>query len=358
MKILTDPIMMIFIIIIFGYLVEKAKIFGFSFGIASILPVGVLVGVLIKSKAFEVNVDRFLLTTQTISSFGTVLFIAAIGLTSGNLIRKRFSRIHLYGFFIGSLMVLSSVLSMQILKKLPIDYSTLTGILCGALTSSPGLAALSDSSHINQSAATIGYGSAYLYGVFGIVLFVQIIGKYKKCQPAQPIANLSKNNNNLEMKDFIVLLTTIVVGKLIGYIRFPITDISIGSSGGILCCGIVVGVLKNKCVNYNLFRNIGLFLFLSGTSLSAGINFSSFSLFMNTLVGLVLTIIPILFGYILCQLLKISVWESLYIVAGGMTSSPAFGILEQNDAMPTYVPLYSISYLGALCTIIFSVRFL
>lgn len=99
--------MMIFIIIIFGYLVEKAKIFGFSFGIASILPVGVFVGVLIKSKAFEVNVDRFLLTTQTISSFGTVLFIAAIGLTSGNLIRKRFSGIHLYGFFIGSLMVLS-----------------------------------------------------------------------------------------------------------------------------------------------------------------------------------------------------------------------------------------------------------
>ena len=57
------------------------------------------------------------------------------------------------------------------------------GLLTGGLTSTPGLSAAQDV--VSESAdalsqLTAGYGIAYLFGVLGVVLFVQIMPKILK----------------------------------------------------------------------------------------------------------------------------------------------------------------------------------
>ena len=354
-NIFFDPFVIFCTVILLGYAVGQLKIFGFSLDLSAILLVAVFFGMM-----NPVDIQSIYSTMKTLSSFGTMLFISAIGVNSGNLLRRRFSKIHLYGFFIGSWMVITAIFTMKFFSCswLEMDDSVLAGILCGALTSTPGLATLSDSSHIDFSTATVGYGSTYLFGVLGTVLFIQILSKIKKVDFKHESTFQKKLHAVPKTKDFIFLQAIIIIGKIIGSISVPILDFSLGSSGGILCCGIIFGLMKKGDADYSLFRNIGLVLFLASSGISAGISFSGALILKNIIIGMLLTIIPILNGYMICLFLKINTVLSLGIVAGGMTSSPAFGVLMKNKTEATIASVYSMSYLGALCTIIIGMRIL
>lgn len=74
------------------------------------------------------------------------------------------------------------------------DISFLLGILCGALTSTPGLACVCDMRNIDPSVAFAGYGAAYLFVVIGVVLFVQVfLRKAEKPQSEKVVSGDPKN---------------------------------------------------------------------------------------------------------------------------------------------------------------------
>lgn len=62
----------------------------------------------------------------------------------------------------------------------PSDISV--GMMSGALTSTPGLAAAIDAT--GSANASVGYGIAYPFGVVGVVLFVQLVPKFLKTDMA------------------------------------------------------------------------------------------------------------------------------------------------------------------------------
>lgn len=356
-KLFSDPLVIFCVVLLVGFTIGKLRICGFSLDLSAILLVAVFLGILLAGADDLIDLQGVQTTMKTLSSFGTMLFIGAIGIHSGKLLQKGLSKTHIYGFLIGVWMVITAILTMKLLKH-RIDLSTLAGILCGALTSTPGLATLSDCSHIDPSCAAIGYGSAYIGGVLGIVLFVQMVSKMKKVS-FEPAFYYKKEHPKAPTTEaFIFLQATILMGRVMGCISIPVLNFSLGSSGGILCSGILLGFVSKRNGDYSLFRNIGLMMFLAGTGISAGVQFSGAFILKNIFIGILFTAIPILSGCVACRCFKIDMHSALAIIAGGMTSSPAFGVLMKKQKEDSVTSVYSMSYLGALCAIVIGMRML
>jgi putative transport protein len=72
------------------------------------------------------------------------------------------------------LVVVAAAVTWAAARLLGIPRDLAAGLFAGALTSTPGLAAVMESLPSGSQAA-VGYGVAYAFGVLGVVLFVQLI---------------------------------------------------------------------------------------------------------------------------------------------------------------------------------------
>ena len=139
-----SPFNLLFFIIIAGFAIGEIRIRRISLGIAGILFVAILAGFLINRP--EEYVEILIGTQSTMKIFsklGTSLFVSVIGLQTGSSV-KNDSKESLMAFMIGSVMSISGVMFIQLLSALDkaISYPTLLGVLCGALTSTPGLSSV------------------------------------------------------------------------------------------------------------------------------------------------------------------------------------------------------------------------
>ena len=154
----------LFLIICLGFLVGSISVKGISLDISAIIFVALLFGHL------GVTLPDIL------QKIGLILFIYTIGLQAGP------------GFFDSflnqgrdlAIMALVVVVSAGLvtwasISVLGIDKPIAIGLLSGALTSTPGLAAAIDVT--KSSLASIGYGIAYPFGVIGVILFVRLYPK-------------------------------------------------------------------------------------------------------------------------------------------------------------------------------------
>ncbi len=143
---LLSPLNLLFFIIVSGLTVGRIRIKSISVGIAEILFAAIFVGFLmnklIPNGSYEI-IANAQSTLKTFSKLGTALFVSIIGLQTGFSI-KNHSKSSVLAFVIGSLMSLSGVAMMILLSLLDksISYSSLLGILCGSLTSTPGLSSV------------------------------------------------------------------------------------------------------------------------------------------------------------------------------------------------------------------------
>lgn len=152
----------LFIIIAFGMIIGRIKIFGFSFDISAVIFVALLLG------------HYGMIVPDDFMKFGLLLFIFTIGIQAGPGFFEAFQK---YGrsLIITTLLALlsASVMLVFISKALNIDPDLAIGIFNGALTSTPGLAAAIEST--NSPLATVGYGIAYTFGVVGVILFINVL---------------------------------------------------------------------------------------------------------------------------------------------------------------------------------------
>ncbi len=360
LKDILSPIVIVFTIITIGLILSKIKIFGISLDLSAVLIIAIIMGCLIAEYLPYINNNMFENNMSLLSKIGTALFVSSIGISSGNSFANNFKKSNIVYFFIGSAMVCISFVFANIISIIDtnIDKSILSGMLCGALTSTPGLSAICESIGINSENAIIGYGCTYIFGVIGVVLFVQIISKKSTTNTN---TNIQVKNNNLTMpniESLIYIGLSVILGYILGNIS--IVNSSLGASGGILCSSILIGLLISKCNKEKLnssiltiYRNFGLVLFFAGSGLPAGLKLNSTFNLLWFIYGVILTIIPIIFGYILCRLIvHKSALETATTIAGGMTSTPAIGVLIRNQKLDPDLTIYSFTYIGALLSII------
>lgn len=368
-QVILSPITLTFLIIVAGYYLGRIRAFNISLDLAAVLIAAVAAGAvftvtpLVYDGAYMASMQS---NMKTLSSLGTSLFVSAIGIISGYSVRKDSIKSSVSYTILGAAMTVCGMIAMKVISAIDSDisYSSLLGILCGALTSTPGLSAVCELPHVISEEATLGYGSAYLFGVMFAVLFVQIITRKDSSRTDNVQQAKDQDTYTGVLGGLIQICLTVVIGNLIGSIELPIIKFSLGSLGGILCAGILVGCIVQSLIpgkrasekSIGLYRNLGLVLFFVGSGVPAGIRFEDGFHLKWIIYGVIITVAPILAGYLMCKvILKTSDRKTASIIAGGMTSTPAIGVLLKNQRAYD-LSLYSSVYIGALLMMTIGVR--
>lgn len=173
---LASTLMLMSFVIAVGIFIGKLKVAGVSLGVTFVLFVGILMG------HFGYTVDPEVL--KFIREFGLILFIFAIGLQVGPAFFASFKE---GGIRLNMLAVLAIVLNVAITVAIYfIDGHTsmtaLVGVMSGAVTNTPGLAAAQQSLSSTPEAVaeavntmSMGYAAAYPLGVLGIIASILLV---------------------------------------------------------------------------------------------------------------------------------------------------------------------------------------
>ena len=114
-----------------------------------------------------------------IGKLGLILFIYTIGMQAGPGFFESFKQQGRNLAIIATIIVASaSAITFAAFWWTGIEMPVAIGLLTGALTSTPGLAAAIDAT--GSPLVSIGYGIAYPFGVIGVILFVRLYPKFVK----------------------------------------------------------------------------------------------------------------------------------------------------------------------------------
>ena len=239
----TFLIFCILLIAAVGYAIGAITIKGINLGSA-----GVFVAALLFGAFFYGGLETNLTAggnsyasdaLKVIENMGLVFFVTAIGFIAGpnffSNLKKNFKSYIVLGLVIILSSGLACVLCYYMGRGSEKDAATfvaiLQGILSGALTSTPGFSAAKATTTTPdmEAAVTVGYGIAYLFGVVGVVLFVQLIPKLTK-------ANMEEERAKISSID--VGHKRIYNGKLVDIDDFGLAPFALAAA-----IGIIVSVL-------------------------------------------------------------------------------------------------------------------
>ena len=388
---LLVPLFFVFLISSLGYAIGAIKIKGVSLGTAGVLLVAILVGVLFSYVPDITLGDKTVVlwdaskssVLSTVSNIGTALFVTAVGLIAGPKFFRSFNKKMMSYVAMGAVIVLVGVGITVLISWLDKDMNVAmgTGLLSGSLTSTPAFGAAKESAGEMAGDVIAGYGIGYLYGVLGVVLFVQLMPKILKVDVAKEresfvaantiqIKEDGKKRWQLEEFGFFPFFITIAFGLLIGCVKVPIGGgnyFSFGSSGGTLIAGLIIGHfghigkidMKVSKQTLNFFRELGLVLFLVGAGVPGGVKFVSAFDWIYIVYGIIMATVPMILGFILGKFVfKLSIFNNLGSITGGMTSTPALGSLISVAGTDDVASAYAATYPFALVLIVVSCNLL
>ena len=216
-----------------GIYIGKLKIFGVSLGVTFVLFVGILMGHL----GYVVDSDIL----KFVRELGLILFIFSIGLQVGP---GFFSSFKKGGVVLNGLAVLVIALNVAIVLGIYFfgninDISALVGVMSGAVTNTPGLAAAQQaisqmSSPEQANLMASGYAAAYPLGVVGIILSMFVIKGIFRIKTDTEVKEIEDEQENSQLKPF--LLSIQVTNKLID-------DTTLVALHDIIQCNFVVSRL-------------------------------------------------------------------------------------------------------------------
>lgn len=372
-QVFKSDVMIVFSIAVLGYLLGSIHIKGLSLGTSGVLLVALVFG--------HFN----LLVPKVLQDVGLISFVTAVGFIAGPGFFRNFKKKAISYVLLGIIIILAgSATCVAVMKLAGIPTDLSVGMMSGALTSTPGLAAAIDSTKSDM--ASVGYGIAYPFGVVGVVLFVQLIPKILKIDIEKERERLSaaatqktetvetkKQYRYLDEFGLLAFALAAVLGVLIGKISIPLpggAEFSLGTSGGPLLAGLVMGhfahigpvAIDVPKKTLDVVREVGLALFLMGAGTNAGRGFLAVlaqhgvALF---LFGAVMTIVPMIIGYILAvKVFKIDVLSALGSICGGMTSTPALGTLMAVTKTEAVAISYAATYPLALIMVVLCCQFI
>lgn len=173
---------------------------------------------------------------------------------------------------------------------------------------------------------------------------------------------LGNDEKRLKETDFLPISLGILIGVLLGAVRFPffgLFDFSLGLTGGVLVAAIVLSKLgKTGPVIWSmsgsgnqLLRKLGLLMFLAAVGTHAGADIA------GTLgshgwkllwIGMAITVLPMIIACLAGHyLLRINFSSLLGAIAGSMTSTPGLAAAdaktETDAASVAYASIYPIA---------------
>lgn len=184
---LASTLVLYSFVIAMGIYLGKIKIGGISLGVTFVLFVGIIMG----HFGYIVNPE----VLKFIREFGLILFIFAIGLQVGPAFFSSFKK---GGITLNMLAVLIVVLNVAIavaiyfINRGYTSISAIVGVLSGAVTNTPGLAAAQQAAGSPAEADTMamGYAAAYPLGVCGIIIVILVLRKIFRVDIATEIKQL------------------------------------------------------------------------------------------------------------------------------------------------------------------------
>ena len=210
-------IMMYAIIISFGVLLGKIKIGGISLGVTFVLFVGIVAGHILHGQGISENS----MVLNFVQDFGLILFVYSIGLQVGPSFFTSFKQGGVRMNLIALGVVMLNIAVMLTLyytlcdRSDPHSLPMMVGVLCGAVTNTPGLGAANaaleqiGADHLGGSIPNIanGYACAYPLGVIGIISSIIILRFIFKVNYKKETENFeNRQTGQAAMKPHIVHL--------------------------------------------------------------------------------------------------------------------------------------------------------
>lgn len=401
MKTMALVLFFIFAIIVVGYLIGKISVKGVTLGTAAIFIVALFAGhfLNIGLDTIWANVAEDGTTSNAwptvkpyfsmLQNLGLVLFVSSVGLIAGPSFFKNLKKNAKSYVLLGTIIIVAGAGCCALITILApgMNSAMATGLLSGSLTSTPAFAAaqgaLEGTEFYNE--ISVGLAVAYPFGVIGVVLFVQIIPKILKANMDEEraklvVADSGADNAKKQLKLFEMdkfglgsFALVIMVGLVLGSICIPLgggNSFSLGATGGPLIMGLIcghfgrIGKLSLKVNEHmiSIFQELGLVLFLIGAGVDGGREFVAKLTEYGPLLfvwGAIMTLVPMLIGFFFAKyVLKLSLFNNLGSICGGMTSTPALGSLISMTGTSNVASAYAATYPIALILIVLLTQFL
>ena len=168
----AHAVIILSIVITLGVLLGKVKVGGISLGVTWVLFVGIILS------HFGLRIEP--VTLGFVKDFGLILFVYSVGLAVGPNFVSSFKKggLALNGW--ATLIVLLGCTCAYVIHRITgTSLITMTGVLYGAVTNTPGLGAaqqtVADATGAADPSLAIGYAMAYPLGVLGIIFSMLIL---------------------------------------------------------------------------------------------------------------------------------------------------------------------------------------
>lgn len=394
-----------FIIAFLGYLLGRINIKGVFLGTAGVFLIALLFGYLFTLDGLKLIpfFDHFYIENTSsevvghykmIETFGLVFFVTSVGFMAGPNFFHDFKQNAKSYILLGVVIILiGSALAWGFALLPGINSAYSTGVLSGALTSTPAFAAAKAGVEAgSEGLVALGHAVAYPFGVVGVVLFVQLVPKLlhidkeeEKLKMQQSFAgnhfkpNPWKGRIVIDDLGLAPMGLAIVMGIILGAASIPLsakgyggTTFSLGNTGGPLIMALIFGHFEHiGRINLSVpkstlvvFRELGLMLFLIGAGIEGGVELveqvaaSELGVMLviyGVVAGILMTLLPCVVGMLIARyLLKMPVFNYLGSITGGMTSTPALGALikvaESDDVASAYASTYPIALILVVVT--------
>ena len=379
----------LFAVIAVGYLLGRITIKGINLGTAGVFIIALVFGcIFYKDLAAALTVKEQTFVSEAlkiVENIGLMFFVTAVGFIAGPgfvaNFKKNFKSYILLGLVIivaGGLTCVGCVLLGRNFTDLQNNELTdmMIGLFSGALTSTPAFSAAKGTvaAELVDHVST-GYGIAYLFGVVGVVLFVQLMPKLLKVDveaERQKIAAADTGKKKvvsgklMEMDDFgfMPFALAVFLGICIGSLKFG--NFSLTTTGGCLLSGLVFGHFLHigpvnimpPSTTLKSMRELGLVFFLMGAGISGGSRFIELFEPVYFLYGIAMTVFPMIIGFLVAKyLLKLPLFNNLGSITGGMTSTPALGTLIHVTGTEDVASAYAATYPIALISVVLVSQF-
>lgn len=404
---ISTLLFVVFAVLMLGYALGRITIKGISLGDAGVFIIALVVGAL----CFSVNQEGSLVFSGSstpydfssglslIESLGLVLFVTSVGFIAGPKFFGNFKRNFKSYVLLGLIIIIAGGLTAAgcIAMGEVIGYggsieeqdgfvAMIVGLLSGSLTSTPAFsAAKATVAEEYQALVSVGHGIAYIFGVIGVVLFVQLIPKLTKANMEEERAKLVIKEDvkkraytgklfEIDHMGIAGFSLAAILGTVLGQIKIPLsseglsgTCFSLTTTGGCLLVSLVLGHFSRigkinimpAQSTLKLFRELGLVLFLVGAGIPGGAEFVENFDAMYFVYGIIMTIVPMIVGFLFAKyVLKLSLLNNLGSITGGMTSTPALGTLIGTAGTEDVAAAYASTYPIALIAVVLVSQFL
>ena len=398
----------IFAIIAVGFALGRVTIKGICLGDAGVFIVALLFGCLFYStlnsqltvtKEVVVDAEKIKVVTnytanalKIVENLGLILFVTSVGFIAGPKFFGNFKKnfksyvvLALVVILAGGLAAVACIyFGRGVMGETNHEEFTamIVGLLSGSLTSTPAFsAAKATVSEAYEEAVAVGHGISYIFGVIGVVLFVQIIPKILRVDMDVEREKLKVGSDSAEKKakkerkildldghGFAAFAIAAIIGVFVGMIKIPLsakglsgTCFSLTTTGGCLLTALVLGHFAHigpvnvtpKASTLKIFKEMGLILFLVGAGIAGGAKFVELFKFSYFIYGIVMTVVPMFVGFLFAKyVLKLSILNNLGSLTGAMTSTPALGTLigvsKTDDVAAAYAATYPIALIAVV----------